>query len=426
METELHRRKRAVQMYSYDHQTKAAICRELNCSRPWLDRWLSRYDPDDVDRSLSDRKRGPHHAATPWSSEIRERVITMRQVRSDRTRFPYALIGAQAIYHELGALRSPERPPVRTLHRWLVQADLVTPPVATHSEPQVPKPIPLPQADQVNAVHQLDLKGPFYLQGSDHKYYLAVLRDRYSRRCAIHALDSRAAQGIIDFLIASWQWLGLPHYLQMDNALEFRGSNLYPRSFGRIVRVALDLGIEPLFNPPHEPWRNGGVEWFNGFLDAHFMPRYFRDFAAIEQEACACQTYCNAQHRLSVLEGRTPDEVSAQATLQPLTPDYVRHRLSDLPQNHGLVSFVRLVRKSGRITLGAKDRFMIDPSLAYTYVRAQVDLAQTIVSISQGDRVLQTYDYSPDTVGCWASTAEANPDAAEKLACNANHDTCEH
>ena len=184
------------------------------------------------------------------------------------------------------------------------------------------KVIPLPAAAAVNSVQQLDLKGALYLRGSSHKYYLVSLRDRYSRRCAIDALASRSAQGIVNFLVVSWQWLGLPDYLQLDNALEFRGSNRYPRSFGRVVRVALDLDIEPLFNPPYEPWRNGCVERHNGFLDERLLAVECADLAALRQEAQACQQACNQTHRLTVLAGRTPNEVAQTATLRLLTADY--------------------------------------------------------------------------------------------------------
>lgn len=402
MTTESKQRSEAVQLYYYQHLSKAQICRRLNCSRTWLDRWLERYDPDNVESSLCDHKGGPQHPDSPWSTEIRQQVVEMRRVRSQRDLSPYALVGAEAIHYELQALHSPEVPPVRTIHRWLVAADLVE---AQRAQPEKrdPKPIPLPPADTVNAVQQLDLKGPLYLRGSNHKYYLVALRDRCSRRCALDVLESREAQGITDFLVVSWQWLGLPQYLQLDNALEFRGSNRYPRSFGRVVRVALDLNIEPVFNPTKEPWRNGGVEWYNGFLDDRLLTIECADYAALRQEAHTCQTACNQTHRLTVLNGLTPDEVVAQATLRLLPTTYQRHRARSLPQNHGFVSFVRLVRKSGRITLGAGDRFMIDPKLASTYVLARVDLAQQTVTISQDGKPLKTYDYSAGTVGAWAA-----------------------
>jgi putative transposase len=397
--TELNRRKEAAKLYYDDQLSKAAICRRLNCSRPWLDRWLGRYDPDNVEESLRDRSSAPQQPHTPWSETIRRRVLAMRRRREKE---PYQLIGAEAIHHELDALEATEVPPIRTIHSWLVEAELVSP-----SQEQAPDEeslaIPLPEAEAVNTVQCLDLKGPLYLQGSDQKHYLVALRDGYSRRCAIDALKSRKAQGIVDFLVASWRWLGLPRYLQMDNALEFRGSNRYPRSFGQVVRVALDLQIEPVFIPTAEPWRNGLIEWLNGFLDDRLLAVECADHDALRQEAQTCQQVCNEHHRLSVLDGSTPNEVAAQATLSLLPTTYQGHQRASLPQDHGFVSFVRLVRKSGRITLGAGDRFMVDPDLAYTYVLARVDLAQQQVVISQEDRCIQTYDFSPETVGAWAA-----------------------
>ncbi len=401
MRTELDRRKEAVQLYYYQHLSKTEICQRLNCSRPWLNRWLEHYDPDDVEGSLSNRKAGPSQARSRWSSKVRQQVIEMRRLRSQRDKWPYALIGAAAIHYELEALRSSEVPPVRTIHRWLVAADLVES-IPTEPGKHESKPIPFSQVGTVNDIQQLDLKGPVYLRGSSHKYYLVVLRDRYSHRCAIDALCSRKSQEITDFLVANWQWMGLPNYLQMDNAMEFRGSNRYPRSLGRVVCVAVDLGVEPVFNPPGEPWRNGGVERYNGFLEDRLLSIECADLPALKRETQACQTACNHTHRLAALAGLTPNEVTAQVTLRLLQASYQQHQARSLPQNKGFVSFVRLVRKSGRITLGTGDRFMVDPDLAYTYVLARIDLAEKTVVISQDDKALKAYDYSADTVGAWA------------------------
>ena len=409
MMTKLDLRKKVVEMYYYQYLSKAEICRRQNCSRPWLNRWLQRYNPDDVDPSLCNQKRGPRQAYQTWPDEIKQQVLEMRRSRSQRALWPYALVGAAAIHYELKTLGSSETPPVRTIHRWLVNAGLVEHKPASVDQHES-KPIPLPTASAVNDVQQLDLKGPTYLRGDSHKYYPVVLRDRYSRRCAMDVLTSREAQGITNFLVSSWQWLGLPRYLQMDNALEFRGSNGYPRSFGRVARVAIDLGLEPVYNPPGEPWRNGGVERHNGFLQDRLFTTECHDLAALRQQTYTCQTACNHTHRLATLKGSTPDEVAAKAILRFPPTGYNRHQLRSLPQSKGFVSFVRLVRKSGRITLGAGDRFMVDPELAYTYVLARVDLAQKVVAISQDDILIETYDYSADTVGAWANDEQDEND----------------
>ena len=176
----------------------------------------------------------------------------------------------------------------------------------------------------------------------------------------------------------------------------------YPRSFGKVVRVALDLGIEPVFNPPHEPWRNGGVEWFNSFITERLLKVQFKDVDAFCAETKVCQDSCNQIHRLPALDGLTPNEIAAKATLRLLPESYLNHHSGPLPQDRGFVSFVRLVRKSGRITLGANDRFMVDPALAHAYVLARVDLARKLVTISHADQVISTYDFSANTVGAWA------------------------
>lgn len=397
-------RKRAMFMYHVQHLSKSEICRQLQRPRAWLDRWLERYDPGNVEHSLQNHKTGPKPASGRWSEEIRQQVIQMRKDRRQLEQWRYAFFGAEAIHLELKALGSPEVPPTRTIHAWFVAEDLVEHPEKS-DEKRDAKPIPLPDANRVNRVQQLDLKGPVYLKGSNTKYYVVVLRDRYSHRCALDVFDNREAQSLVAFLVTSWHWLGLPDYLQMDNALEFRGSNRYPRSFGRVVRVAISLNVEPLFNPPSEPWRNGGVEHFNGFVGDRLLKVPFEDFNGFRTEAWACQDACNQTHRLPTLAGQTPNEIVATTPLRFPPEGYQRHQDRQLPQDQGYVSFVRLVRKSGRITLGAGDRFMVDPELAYQYVLARVDLAEKIVRISHNDQLLKTYDFSPDTVGAWAQDA---------------------
>ncbi len=398
---ELEVRKLAMLLYHVDHLSKVAICRQVQRSRPWLDYWIDRYNPSNIDGSLQDHASGPKGGHSAWSAQIRQQVIEMRRVRSQDPQWRYAFLGAEAIHLELAGLNSPEVPPARTIHEWFVQAGLIGP-GQKHSKDHVSKPIPLPKADAVNHVQQMDLVGPIYLEGSGTKYYLIVLRDRYSHRCAIGVLEGRGAGGIVEFLLASWQWMGLPDYLQIDNALEFRGSNRYPRSFGRVVRVAVDLGVEPIFNPPHEPWRNGGVEWFNGFLRTRLLTIPFPDLAALRAETQHCQDTCNQTHRLQDHNALTPNELVAAANLRFPPIGYDRHLATSLPQDKGFVSFVRLVRKSGRITLGAGDRFMVDPELAYHYVLARVDLTQKLVTISHEDEIIRTYDFSSGTVGAWA------------------------
>lgn len=407
MDEEMAERKQAMMLYHVQHLRKAAICRKLQRSRPWLDRWLARYDPGDVEGSLQDHESGAVQKLGKWSNTVHQQVLQMRRERSQDPQWRYAYKGAEAIHLELKSLGCREVPPVRTLHAWFQAAGLVAP-RKVEAPVREQKILPIPVAERVNRVQQLDLKGPIYLSASPTKYYLAVLRDCYSQRCAITVLDSRSVEGILTFLTNAWAWLGQPDYLQVDNALEFRGSNRYPRSFGQFVRFVVYCEVEVLFNPPHEPWRNGGVEWFNSFLASHLLTVPFADRAALQAETERCQNDCNQLHRLADYDGQTPNELAAQAALRLLPALELQTLLQNLPRDRGCVSFVRRVRKSGRITLGNGDRFMVDPQLANQYVLARVDLCKAEVSISHQERLICSSDFSPTTVGRWAADDQSS------------------
>jgi len=72
-------------------------------------------------------------------------------------------------------------------------------------------------------------------------------------------------------LLCSWKTLGIPLYEQMDNQLPMQGSNQFPHSFGIVIRLCLSLGIQPLFIPLREPWRNGIIEHFQNVFDKMFF-----------------------------------------------------------------------------------------------------------------------------------------------------------
>lgn len=169
-------------------------------------------------------------------------------------KYKHALVGADAIYYELQELGITPLPPPRTIHAWLKQADPIQERRGKAKKPSNPT-YPVLDCRAVNDIQELDLKGPLYLQGSSQKYYLATLRDVYSKKVAIQALSCKKMEAIIDFLVASWRKIGCPKRLQMDNGLEFRGSNRYPRSLGLLLKACLDLSVEPVFIPTHEPWR---------------------------------------------------------------------------------------------------------------------------------------------------------------------------
>jgi len=252
---------------------------------------------------------------------------------------------------------------------------------------------PAPTAAAIDDVHQLDLKGPIYLTDSGQKHYLLALRDVHSKAVAMGAACNRKAETIVDFLVAAWQRLGLPKTVQMDNGLEFRGSNRYPRSFGKVVHLCVHLGVEPLFVPPNEPWRNGLIENFNGQTQRLLLNRdHFTRFDQLLAGVQRLELVVNTCHRLPALKGQTPTEYRRALTPRRLAADF-DWRQADLKLDRGSIAFIRLVRKSGRITLHADDKFDIDPILCWQYVLARVDVPTRKLHVYHAEQLIKTFDF---------------------------------
>ncbi len=152
--------------------------------------------------------------------------------------------------------------------------------------------------------------------------------------------------------------------------------------------MCLRQGVTPVFIPPREPWRNGGIEHFNDTFDK----RFFRQerFAGVEHlsaRADAFERFHNSQHRYSATGGQTPDEAGGETIKRaPIA-------LAELPDEwpeRGRIEFIRFVRSDHKLRILGRAIAMPDGS-AYQYVTATLDLALTgeehnlLVSSDQGE-----------------------------------------
>jgi len=251
MKSKVALRKEAVRLH-LQGIPKTEIARRLKKSRRWVYRWIARYDGKQGAKSLENHSSAPKNRQEKYPQKIKDMAVKSRQARkAGHRKYPYALVSAEAIYYELRDLGVSPLPPPRTIHFWLKQAGEIEIQHKPHKESN-PTYHVLP-CQAVNDVHELDLKGPFYLKDSSQKYYLIVLRDVFGKKVALRVLKEKEMERIIDFLVETWQKIGLPKFLQMDNGLEFRGSNAYPRSLSRLIRVCLDVKVQPVFIPTSEP-----------------------------------------------------------------------------------------------------------------------------------------------------------------------------
>ncbi len=340
----------------------SAICRALGRSRQWFYKWLRRYDAGNAAWAQS-QSRAPKHQGRRTPGAL-VRVICSVRKRLQTTR--YAQRGAVAIQWQLEQLGIRPVPPIWTINRILKRAGLVDKPTYVPRGTLYPAVV----STRPNQVHQLDLVGPRYLQGGA-RFYGVHLIDTCSNAVALAAVPCKRDSEIVEALVAGWQRLGIPRYLQVDNELSFRGSNRYPRSLGLLIRFCLYLGVQIRFIPEGEPWRNGVVERFNDVYDKVFLrSQRFRDLAHLIHELARFERFHNTQHRYAKLRQQVPWAIHTARRRRLLPRTFTRHRRG-LPWRDGRLSFVRLTDAEGRIRFFSES-FHVETGLIHEYVTGTI------------------------------------------------------
>ena len=242
----------------------------------------------------------------------------------------------------------------------------------------------------------MDLVGPRYIKG-DGRFYSMNVIDLYSHRVFIESNRTKEDDNIAQGLLRCWKSMGLPDFLQMDNELSFRGSNRYPRSLGLVLRLCLNFGVQPVFIPVAEPWRNGVIESFNDTYDKKFYRRqWFSSYAQLKRQSKNFQQFHNKNHRYSYLKGKTPLEVIEADEFKPLTlgPNTRMPKLDFLPD--GTISLIRFIRSDRTLNIFG-EKFEVSKNLVYSYVRAMIVTKIHTLQVYLGEDFVQSFEYRMPT-----------------------------
>jgi hypothetical protein len=217
--------------------------------------------------------------------------------------------------------------------------------------------------------------------------------DLYSHQVYIESQRTKQDHQIACSLLRCWKSVGLPDFLQLDNELSFRGSNRYPRSPGLVIRLCLHFGVQPVFIPIGEPWRNGAIEKFNDTYNKKFFRRqWFASYAMLKRQSKNFQRFHNQHHRYSCLKGKTPLQVIGQYGFEPVKiggntklPD-----LDSVPD--GNIILIRFIR-SNRLLDVFGEKFKVSNNLVYSYVKAVIVTGIGTLQVYLGDDLVEKFDY---------------------------------
>jgi putative transposase len=217
--------------------------------------------------------------------------------------------------------------------------------------------------------------------------------DVFSHQVYIESQRSKQDQKVANSLMRCWKAMGLPDYLQMDNELSFRGSNKYPRSFGLVIRLCLHFGVQPVFIPIGEPWRNGVVEKFNDTYNKKFFRRqWFHSYTTLKRQSKNFQRFHNKHHHYSCLKGKTPYEVlkASDQSSATIGANTKIPRLDEVAD--GNIILIRFIRSNRQLDIFG-ERFKVSKELVYSYVKAIIVTQIHRLQIYHGEDLVDSFDY---------------------------------
>jgi hypothetical protein len=340
----------------------------LQRSRNWVYKWAERSQSDDDAWYLS-QSTEPYTKPRKISADVERAIVHSRKFLQQRNTpaTQYAFCGAVGIHQDLDRKGIEDKPCLSTINRVLSRNGLVEADPRTGSQ-QKRIYYPAVRARHAGFIHQLDLITPLYIAG-----YGKISSVNRIDVCTSHAnlqqYDAKNAESIISFVIDDWKTYGVPRYLQGDNEAAFRGGLYHPRSFGKLVRFCLNFGVQMIFIPFNEPWRNGHVESFNGRFQKLVWNRHrFLNLLHVRVESAKFREQHNTyQGYRKEHFGRLPRYGYTQGFLpESFAFDPARHAL---PVTTGLVHFVRQVDEEGSVSI-FNETFFVDKKLSYEYVWA--------------------------------------------------------
>ena len=374
-------RKKAIKRYKNGESPKE-IYQSLGKGKTWFFKWLKRYKLDGEDWTKS-HSRKPHQSPKRIDKIMEQTVIETRKYLEKKL---YSQIGALAINYDLNK-QGIIPPPISTINKILRRNNLV------HKRIKYsPKGVNYPSLaiTHSNYLHQLDVVGPRYLK-EDGKFYSINIIDAFDRRNSTNPERRQNRIAVSKGLLCSWKTLGIPLYEQMDNQLPMRGSNQCPHSFGIVIRLCLYMGVQPLFIPLREPWRNGIIEHFQNVFDKMFFrAQYFKDFDHLYKKAKEFELFHNQNHNYSTLKGMTPNQ-KYSGGIKLLSTSF-RHP-EKLAISPGYIHLVRFIR-SDRVLDIFGEKYIMPDDVEYEYVRATIDTAKEKLFVYHDSKLVVEHPYS--------------------------------
>ena len=365
-------------------KTPREAAQVLDRSRGWAYKWKNRFEQDGW-AGLQARSRAPQHVPGRTSAKICQEIVRIRSELEAEAEIPDSLgyVGANAIFGRMQHDGIVSPPAVSTIERLLRQAGKTKPRL-----PQAEKEVVYPHL-KPTAPHQLTQVDivPHYLTGGESIACFNCI-DVVSRFPAGKQYANKRSGDAMDFILHTWRELGLSNYLQVDNESCFSGGYKHPGVIGKVVRLALYVGVQPVFSPFYHPQSNAFVERFHqDYSDFVWKKEHLENLAAVHQRSALFYPNYRNSHHHSALGGRSPLEIHRALLARKLPLGFSPPK--PLPVTAGQVHFLRAVDENGNVLILNKT-WSAGLGLPDQGVWATL-------ALKPGGATLRIYDAAPDT-----------------------------
>lgn len=326
-------------------RTPTEVANQLNRPVSWVSKWRNRYEAEGW-AGLVSQSRAPKQHGRAYPKLVSQAICQARsELEADAaTKAGLRYIGSTSVQAKLEEKEGQVVPSTATIERVLRAAGLVrhsirsTEPTVKYPHLQPTKPHQLCQVDIV----------PHYLRGGQAVACFNAI-DVVSRYPTGEPKAQRRSRDAADFLVHTWQKIGLSQYTQVDNEGCFSGGFTHQGVLGKVIRLALLVGTELVFSPFYHPESNGTVERFHQDYNQHVWDdTELAHIPDVEQHSDRFFTNYRQSRHHSALKGRTPAEVHHQTGPICLSSNFTSPA-KKCPLTEGQVHFIRQVSPAGTI-----------------------------------------------------------------------------
>ena len=364
------------------------VARRFGVSLGVVQFWVRRAKGLRLDRvDFTNRQSGARHSARRTCVRIEQMILTIRKELKEQS--VLGEHGDQAIWRVLRERAVTPCPSARTIGRILLRHGVLDarwrvrrpPPAKGWYLPDVAR--RLAEIDSFDMVTDLIIKG-----GTPVTVLNAM--SLHGGLPASWPQTRITSKIVVECLLAHWRSVGVPQYAKFDNDLVFQGAHQWPDSFGRVVRVCLQLGVVPVFTPVRETGFQAELEAFNG--------RWQRVVWRRHQHADLLQLQARSAAFIQALRMRSASRIEAAPVRRAVPGGFVVDYRRPL---QGQMIFIRRTNERGAVScLG--HQWQADPNWVRRLVRIEVNLDAkrvTMYALRRREPTTQprltTFAYSP-------------------------------